>query len=458
MKDYLKCFLFTLTILSPILFPAFTQAQSHTTSIHIPVGNATIKLGKQANTETKKILVSDNLSSTKAIITESGELSDIPSYYPYGSSIQQAKISEAARQYTGQRKVSDDSPVYNYNARYYNPTTAIFDQPDSVEGPNRFAYVAGNPTMNNDPSGNECLAGFSQRCQGTLNQQLNLFESTPYYGANKEFPIEGVGFMANLMEFNPVVGAIAGAYEAITGKSFPEGDPISTTRRVIGGVAGGLGGAYAANMGAGALNTAIQTSRVERLGGKALLAAQNGEEAIQALRSLETGTDMVGVSTFKASFWDNPMYKESMSDLLTLSSEESRAIELLNGRIGGGIYHWRSSKNPNGAFAYTSHFDDGIETIKHEGVHMLQDFGGHSWGMGVNTRRTILDVENMAYTTTRPSLQGAGLLKQLSNVFGSVTYHYPGFNRMIKPLENVDKALSQFPKAYSIQGINAQNN
>lgn len=448
----------TINLVIILVIPTPVFAQSHIARIHIPVGGATIKLEKQANTETKKILVSDNLSSTKAIITESGELSDIPSYYPYGSSIQQAKISEAARQYTGQRKVSDDSSVYNYNARYYNPTTAIFVQPDSVEGPNRYTYVAGNPTMNNDPSGNECLAGFSQRCQGTFNQQLNLFESTPYYGANKEFPIEGVGFMANLMEFNPVVGAIAGAYEAIMGKSFPEGDPISTTRRVIGGVAGGLGGAYAANMGAGALNTAIQTSRVERLGGKALLAAQNGEEAISAIRTLNTGTEVVGVSTFKANFWNHPIYKETMPDLLTLSPEESRAIELLSGKRGGGVYHWRSLKDPNGAFAYTSHFDDGVEVVKHEGVHMLQNFGGHSWGMGVKSRSTLFDIENMAHATTNPRIQGAGLLKQLSEAFGSVMYHYPGFDRMRKPLATIDKFLGQFPKMYSIQGINAQNN
>lgn len=135
---------------------AFAQSlsTSHITRLHIPVSNATIKLEKQANIETKKILVSDNLSSTKAIITESGELSDIPTYYPYGSSTQQIKASETARQYTGQRKVLNDSSVYNYNARYYNPTTAIFIQPDNIEGPNRFAYVAGNPIMANDPTGN----------------------------------------------------------------------------------------------------------------------------------------------------------------------------------------------------------------------------------------------------------------------------------------------------------------
>src|SRR3990167_11549358 len=59
--------------------------------------------------------------------------------------------------YTNQRKVTNDSNLYNYNARYYNPDLGIFIQPDTVEGGNRFSYVGGNPVMNNDPSGNFCI-------------------------------------------------------------------------------------------------------------------------------------------------------------------------------------------------------------------------------------------------------------------------------------------------------------
>jgi len=62
-------------------------------------------------------------------------------------------VNDNNRYYTNQRKVTNDSNLYNYNARYYNPDLGIFIQPDTVEGGNRFSYVGGNPVMNNDPTG-----------------------------------------------------------------------------------------------------------------------------------------------------------------------------------------------------------------------------------------------------------------------------------------------------------------
>jgi len=70
------------------------------------------------------------------------------------NAVHTSEVDITNRYYTGQRKVTNDSPIYNYNARYYNPDIGIFIQPDSVEGPNRYAYVGGNPIMKNDPSGN----------------------------------------------------------------------------------------------------------------------------------------------------------------------------------------------------------------------------------------------------------------------------------------------------------------
>ncbi len=43
--------------------------------------------------------------------------------------------------------------LYYYHARYYDPQTGHFISADSAEGPNRYAYVAGNPISRNDPSG-----------------------------------------------------------------------------------------------------------------------------------------------------------------------------------------------------------------------------------------------------------------------------------------------------------------
>lgn len=133
--------------------PRAVFAASHISRLQIPLHKSTVIIEKKDGTNTKKILVSDYLTSTKVIISEKGTVASAPSYYPYGSSISPITLAETNKQYTGQQKVSDESSVYNYNARYYNPSNGIFIQPDTVEGPTRFTYVAGNPVMHNDPSG-----------------------------------------------------------------------------------------------------------------------------------------------------------------------------------------------------------------------------------------------------------------------------------------------------------------
>ena len=56
------------------------------------------------------------------------------------------------RFYTGQ--IKDDTGLYYYNARYYDPQLGIFTSADRAQGPNRYGYVGGNPIMRNDPTGN----------------------------------------------------------------------------------------------------------------------------------------------------------------------------------------------------------------------------------------------------------------------------------------------------------------
>lgn len=150
-----------LSIFLFLVFPASALAQSRTTRFRVPVNKTIIQVEKKDNKVTKKVLIQDYLSSTKFVLNENGKVLSIPSYYPYGSSFVPLSLVQSARQYTGQRKVSNDSSVYNYNARFYNPQTGVFIQPDSVEGPTRYTYVSGNPIMLNDPSGNcpTCIVG-----------------------------------------------------------------------------------------------------------------------------------------------------------------------------------------------------------------------------------------------------------------------------------------------------------
>ena len=146
--------------------PNSIQAQSresHISRLSLPVASNVRVVIKKGAAEEKVILTQDYLSSTKQIIKEDGSIVEQPSYYPYGTFYPDTPGVKDARTpgvndnnryyYTNQRKVTNDSNLYNYNARYYNPDLGIFIQPDTVEGGNRFSYVGGNPVMNNDPTG-----------------------------------------------------------------------------------------------------------------------------------------------------------------------------------------------------------------------------------------------------------------------------------------------------------------
>ncbi len=105
----------------------------------------------------------DHLASTRLVTSARGEPLATLDYYPYGAihqynsvALGTVGVAEAPtdRQYTSQ--IYDPSAdLYFYNARYYNPTTASFISADTAEGPNRYAYVAGNPINANDPSGHQ---------------------------------------------------------------------------------------------------------------------------------------------------------------------------------------------------------------------------------------------------------------------------------------------------------------
>lgn len=145
---FFVCFLY--------LFPRNVSAISRLT---IPItSHVSMVISKNQEKVTRTIQIADNLSSTKLRMNEKGDVLDSPSYYPYGTAttiLPHNTQGQTNRFYTGQRKVTDNSSIYNYNARYYNPDIGLFIQPDSVEGPHRYAYVAGNPVMKNDPSGQQ---------------------------------------------------------------------------------------------------------------------------------------------------------------------------------------------------------------------------------------------------------------------------------------------------------------
>ncbi|MGD9681613.1 MAG: RHS repeat-associated core domain-containing protein [Candidatus Obscuribacterales bacterium] len=94
----------------------------------------------------------DHADSVIATSDAAGDLIDKYKYSPWGES---PSLSGTLWGFTGQRYDSETG-LYHYKARYYDPTTGRFLQPDPVgykDGLHLYAYVGNDPLDEADPSG-----------------------------------------------------------------------------------------------------------------------------------------------------------------------------------------------------------------------------------------------------------------------------------------------------------------
>jgi RHS repeat-associated protein len=96
-------------------------------------------------------LVDDGLGSVSESLSATGSVQGAQLFAPYGSVRYSTGSFPGPQAFTGQRQ--DGSGLAYFNARYYDPAAGQFTSADSVQGPNRDGYVAGNPETATDPSG-----------------------------------------------------------------------------------------------------------------------------------------------------------------------------------------------------------------------------------------------------------------------------------------------------------------
>jgi RHS repeat-associated protein len=114
-------------------------------------------------------------------------------YYPYGYCRNSAGDLGTDKLFTGQRL--DDTGLYYYGARYYDPTIGRFISPDSiVPNPanpqcfNRYSYCLNNPLVYTDPSGRQTTAtewSFSISF-GTLSFEAGFTRAYNLYGSGSK--------------------------------------------------------------------------------------------------------------------------------------------------------------------------------------------------------------------------------------------------------------------------------
>ena len=119
--------------------------------------------------------LANHVDSVKAVIDDNGAVVSRTEYLPYGETFVESGTKVLAPKYNGQA-LDEESNLYYFNARHYDPEIARFvtadsvtDGPTSIKGWNRYMYVGGNPIMYTDPTGHE------RRYEGSLVNELYTY-------------------------------------------------------------------------------------------------------------------------------------------------------------------------------------------------------------------------------------------------------------------------------------------
>jgi RHS repeat-associated protein len=128
---------------------------------HIYAGDRLVATFDKTGTNVYQYYHSDNLTSTSIQTDKNGNEIQNYEYSAFGQSryTQSSTVFKVSRRYTGQ-VLDDNTGLYYYNARYYDPQLARFIQPDTIipdlsdpQSYNRYAYVLNNPLRYTDPTG-----------------------------------------------------------------------------------------------------------------------------------------------------------------------------------------------------------------------------------------------------------------------------------------------------------------
>ncbi|MDN5940490.1 MAG: LamG domain-containing protein [Nitrospira sp.] len=156
-------------------YPIFREIPNGTELMYSTNGNL---LARRTGSQPTEVFWyhTDHLGGTNLMSDASGtEITPARSYYlPYGGYLAAPTSSESgARQFTG--KELDGAGYYNFGARYYDPASGRFTQPDSIipgknaQALNRYSYVYNNPLKFVDPTGHAPRKGALTARHGSAN-------------------------------------------------------------------------------------------------------------------------------------------------------------------------------------------------------------------------------------------------------------------------------------------------
>ncbi|MFA6542992.1 MAG: toxin TcdB middle/N-terminal domain-containing protein [Limisphaerales bacterium] len=142
--------------------PFYQQALSVWLIVALILGTTPTDIQAQSYTPVFYYYLDDHLGSSSVLTDRSGTVVQRYTYSAYGRTQHQNNTSAypLERMFTGQL-LDDETGLYFYNARYYDPELGRFIQADSFvpdeddgQALNRYSYVLNNPVRYTDPSGN----------------------------------------------------------------------------------------------------------------------------------------------------------------------------------------------------------------------------------------------------------------------------------------------------------------
>lgn len=160
---------------------AIAELRNGAVSAHLLTGLAIDETIARYTNEGERTLLTDALGSVLITAKEDATVVTAYGYSPYGENQIMGTDEHNPIQYTARE--NDDTGLYYYRARYYDPQLKRFISEDPIGidgGPNVYAYVRGNPTNKIDPYG--LIDGFPSA--GDLSNQLGPLVGLPPYDPN----------------------------------------------------------------------------------------------------------------------------------------------------------------------------------------------------------------------------------------------------------------------------------
>ena len=201
----------------------------------------------------------DHLGSSSVMTDSSGIVKEEIYYYPYGKTRSNSGTLNVKQKFTGQ-ELDDETGLYNYGARYYDPEIGRFVSADSIvqdytdpQTLNRYSYCRNNPIILTDPSGS--IFGIDDIIGAVIGALISGIQSDWNFQAMLTGAVIG-GVSGGV--FSGVEGAAAGAIKGtITNSTIAGAISRAAGGAAAGATAGGMGAAiYGGDIGQGILRGA----------------------------------------------------------------------------------------------------------------------------------------------------------------------------------------------------------